>query len=342
MAPTLRTIAERLDVSTMTVSRAIRGESGVGSELKERILRTAREMGYSPEMNHAARCLKLRENSDSRKTLCALIDEEEDSGFYAEIRRGIISGCRALDYEMLTVGYSSAEIPLTVKRMQVDGVIKQLNEKEVRKSPGLSLPIPWVSLLHEVQGADCVLTDNTNGFYQLARYLYEKGHSRIAFIGPDYDLGYQRLDGLRRAASEVGKPLPESRIMLRSYIGGISSAEILIEDLLTRFGGRQKFLKQCSAIMFYNDFLALCSIMQLKKRGIRVPEDISVTGFDGVIPKHKQNDKTRVTSIEIPLKQIGAEAVNLLAMRFANTNPLPRKLMLPGKFIPGTTTRAIK
>ena len=269
--PTMRDIAREVGTSAVTVSKAMAGKTGMSGELRMKILKKASEMGY--EYPHSARTLP-REHLE----IGILIPDKyfEPDSFYAEIYKRLVKKLADLGHfgllELLDPANEAAlALPSLLTTKQVDGLVMlgEPSKAYYRKTAQAGTPTVFLDFYDEQANADAVAGDNTYGTYRLTSHLIRRGHRKIGFVGNikatssimDRFLGYFRAmltNDLRVRREWI---LPD-----REMTGGIIKPE-LPEELPTAF--------VCNC-----DMTARMMIDLLREKGYRVPEDISVTGFD--------------------------------------------------------------
>lgn len=270
---TMRDIAEKLGVSSVTVSKALNDKEGVSADLKLKIKKVAEEMGY--RYNAAARAIK-----DGRSYNIGVIIPERftnaTQSFYLNVYQGL---SKTLDdkgyYGILHILGLDDEKKLVLPRIyterKVDGliVLGQINKSYIKLIQSIDIPVIFMDFYDENIEMDAVITDNFYAAYDLTNHLIQKGHRSIAYVGSldatssiqDRFLGYY-------------KSLLEHRLKRKD--------EYILED-------RDEQGKYCdiqlpklmpSAFVCNCDQVARLLINKLTSLGYRVPEDISVVGFD--------------------------------------------------------------
>lgn len=338
MPLTQKELAKKFNVSQMTISRALRGDEGVTEQLKQSIVAFARERGYTLQTHHEARVLRQRARGQTRinNVFCAIVwqgESDDELSFHGKIQRGIREASRELGTEILLSGHVLDELPLVVTRGQVDGVIRLPGDDDIAAGR-VTCPLPWVSLLYDIPGVDLVGIDNRAGALEVGRHLCSLGHRRIGFIGPSSAFAFERLEGIRAACRESGAEPPLS-LLRRSGLGE-ESTTILLDELLQALGGELSDLHHhFTALVAYNDYMAVSALRYFSRRGLRVPEDLSIAGFDGALPLGFR--QPQVTTAAIPLEDLGGDAVRLLAWRLAHPEAPRRRLFLETRLVPGET-----
>ncbi len=270
--PTMRDIGKKVGVSAVTVSKALAGKTGMSEAVRERILQAAAEMEYSypgAEKTPAPQHLDLG----------ILIPEAffDANSFYASLYKCIVQRLtEAGHYALLELVEREAEEalqkPMLLENRRVKGLILlgQTRKEYYRFIAAQDVPVVFLDFYDEQASADAVVGDNSYGCYRLTSHLIKNGHTRIGFVGNyratssimDRYLGYYR--------AMLGHQLPrrEDWVLMDRDQGNRLLEEIpLPEELPTAF--------VCNC-----DVVARRLMDQLKRKGIRVPEEISVTGYD--------------------------------------------------------------
>ncbi len=278
--PTMREIARAVGTSAVTVSKAIAGKPGMSDELRTKILKTAAEMGY--EYPHSNRVLP-----QGHLEIGILIPDKyfAADSFYAEMYKHLVRKLADRGYfgllELLDPeNERDLILPGLLTAKHVDGLI-MLGEPAkayYRKVAQAGTPVVFLDFYDEQANADAVAGDNAYGTYRLTSHLIRRGHREIGFVGNtkatssimDRFLGYYRAMLVNDLQVREQWILPD-----RGLTGGIVKPA-LPEKLPTAF--------VCNC-----DMTARMMIDLLKENGYRVPEDISVTGFDDY-PAGSEND----------------------------------------------------
>lgn len=274
---TIHDIAEKANVSPSTVSRVLRNSAGVNSKKRDAVLRAVAELDYQP--NIFAQSL-----ASGQSMTVGVLTQNFGSPFYDGILQGILQGLEGTNYwPLFADGRWQAEIEkqslefLLARR--VDGLIiigGQLPEDELQK---FAHQKPMVVVARDLKTLpnSCICIDNFRAGYQVTKYLLDMGHKDIAHITAAVvyqeavDDIKQRLEGYQQALKDAGIPIDE-RLIVEGNLQQ-QSGVLAVEMLLSR--GRP-----FSAIFAANDQMAFGARLALYRRGIRVPEDISIVGFD--------------------------------------------------------------
>lgn len=273
---TINDVAKRAGVSTTTVSHTINGTRKVSEELRERVFRAMEELDYRP--NYLARGLR----SGHTRMICLVVPDIANP-FFAEISRAIEDAGYAKGYSVILANSDSESekeesyVSAFISK-QVDGVIfisAGGNSDTVRTL--LDNKIPVVIADRELQGVetDIVLVDNHWGGYIATKHLIELGHQRIGCItGPSgLTPSSQRIEGYIEALREASLNLPPEYIQTGNF--QFDSGVIAMQRLLA-------LPQPPTAVFACNDMMAFGAIQAARDQHVRIPDDISVVGFDNI------------------------------------------------------------
>jgi LacI family transcriptional regulator len=326
--PTVYDVAERASVSIATVSRVYRNPDSVRAQTRDRVLAAARELGYVPSGN--ARGLASR--STGVLGLCfpdysdPEIDDIDEQTLYAdEITRGMERAARRHGYALL-IAASLADGPRHLVASvagRVDGfaVLAKTIATEDLELLARRQPIVMIAGPREVDHLDHVEVANRDGERELTTHLVvDHGLRRLAFVGGAADSpdAHARFVGFQEALSAAGLPVPEKPVLRGDF---------------TQAGGRTAAIRLLDrgplpqALVFANDQMAVGALDVLEQRGVRVPEDVAVAGFDG-IPLGRVVRPT-LTTVSQPMRRLGETAVDLLIERLSDPDREPRSVLLP-------------
>jgi LacI family transcriptional regulator len=317
---TIRDVAKKAGVSSQTVSRVLNQRPDVAPQTREKVLQAIADLNYRP--SGIARSLRLKSTG-----MIGLIVPDSSNPFFAELGRAIEktafeNGCSVIlcnsdgDLER-----ESFYIEALVSK-QVDGLIIVGANRASRKNPILDGSLPVVVVDRDLNGErfDTVLADNLEGGEKGTSYLISLGHERIAFIaGPSgLPTSAARLRGYRRTLEKHRIPLEKELVILGDfrYQGGYRAMEKLL-----------KLTPPPTAVFAANDMMAVGAIACIRDHYLRVPEDISVLGFDDIPLASFLNPK--LTTISQPRGEMGRMAVTMLMERLQDRNLPARRYVLP-------------
>lgn len=305
MSVTIKDIAKRAKVSHSTVSRALRGSPLISSNTSDRIRETALQLGYLPSA--AARTLKT-----NRSQALGVIIQNVDDPFFGDILQGIEEVAQASGYSLLmaasqgTFERNQAIFQAMVER-RVDGIIICSTPISIEQRQQLArFGVPIVVINNQAAGEYrySIYHDDVDGSRQVTRHLIELGHRKIAYLGNATSgrSTLDRLTGFQQELQAFGISIP------RSYIHHVPGGKP--EEGLSGLSYFLNLPEPPTAIVCYNDMLAIGVLKGLQQAALRVPEDMSVTGFDNILFSAYTNPP--LTTFDQPKHYIGAEAARLV------------------------------
>lgn len=308
MAATLLDVAALAGVSPKTVSRVVNGEPGVSPTTRERVLDAVARAGYAP--NTSARSLRT-----GRSGAIGLAVPELNQPFFAEIADRIAAEARRHDLALVlgvTGERGQGEADFLSRHPELDGTIMYWQGMEPEQITAAAAQRPLV-LLGERQhdGVDRVTMDNERGIGLVVSHLHALGRRRIAVLGTPaagawtHAASRVRAAALRVAMEDRDLPLDERLLVSATEWRRVDGATA-IRTLLAR---RVPF----DAVIAFNDGLALGALHELAAAGVRVPDDVAVTGFDNL--EISRYNSPALTTISPTLSAYGADAVALLHAR---------------------------
>lgn len=329
-APTLEEVAARAGVGRGTASRVLNGSSQVSESARSAVLSAIEELGYIP--NRAARSLVTR-LTDS----VALVVSESDERFFGEpffarIVRGVSSALAETQHQLLlTIAQTPAErarLTNFLTPQHVDGVLL-LSLHGDDPLPGVlesrGLPAVLGGRPAGVEPTSYVDVDNAAGAVLAIEHLLRSGRRRIATIaGPlDMSAGVGRLEGYRRALAAAGHEPDETLVGYGDFSEPTGYDAMLRLLEVAAAGG-------IDAIFAASDPMAIGALRALASRGIKVPDDIAVIGFDDS-PSSRYTSPL-LTSVHQPVEAMGREMVRILVARIKR-EPVDLRVVLPAHLV---------
>lgn len=330
MTISIKDIAKAADVSYSTVSRALNDSPRVRPETKRRIQHLASEMGYLPST--VARSLVTRRTQTMGVVVTTITDL-----FFAEVIYSIEETALKHNYSVILAnsgGEPERELAAmrALRERRVDGIILVSgcsNREDLQAERGLDLPIVIINNVHKEHIGYSVEVDNIGGGRQATQHLLELGHTRIAHIaGPirEWD-GEERQSGYQQALKAWGLPL-DPALTVRGDSrpqGGMQAMQQLLA-----------LASPPSAVFCYNDATALGAMRAAHAAGLRIPEQLSIIGFDDI--DLNPYFEPPLTTIAQPKREMGKKAVqmilNLLAGQEVEDCVLPSQLIVRGSTSP--------
>jgi DNA-binding LacI/PurR family transcriptional regulator len=339
---TITDVARRAGVSIGTVSAVINRKNTVKTETRGAVFEAIKELNYRPQ--GSARTLK---NKSTDRGSIGLLVRELDNPFYMAVASGVRQYASDKGYLVVIAsseGDHAYEEEVTRNFTHTDrkgAIIAPVLEGTAEIEHLFRLKMinfPFV-LLENVKGihANVVSIDNIKAMKKAMAFLIDSGHSKIVhFAGPTHaSHTYERIDGFRRAYSESHFAYSNDMIIPTG-----AHLESGYEKCIEYFQKRHKE-DYPTAIVCYNDQVALGVMAALNEMNIRVPDDISIVGNDD-IPLSRYFP-TPLTTIHAPLVELGRKAAAMLIDNIESPKPLPvQKVVLDAEFIPRESTRALR
>lgn len=311
-------VALKAGVSPSTVSHVLNGKRPISQATRERVLAAIDELGYMPNLN--ARALK-----SSRTGIIGFFAADITEVFVNEIIRGVESVCVPAGDHLLLVSGAEFENDLHralsfLRSRSVDGIIVSYGISQEYGDPGFSsadLPVITINRVLN-RSTPSIMPDNRQGGADAAAHLAERGCKRTVIIGgPENRLAStQRIDGFRRRAEELKLEL----------------AAVLHVDFSDRGGGRamEQLLDEgvCFDGLFCaNDFIAAGAMTVAERRGLRIPKELKVIGFDD--RDFAQFWPTPITTFRQPLFEMGQTSARYLRASLEEGGTIPLSTVLP-------------
>lgn len=300
----MKDIAQRLNVSTMTVSKSLSGKPGVSDAMREKVKKLAVEMGYA---DYSQEILENRKSYNIGVILPKYYTEQHATFYwkiYQEINtKAVEQNCFVLMEIIGEEEENSLELPKLVKEGKVDGLfvlgsmknsyLRLLKEKQ-------KAPVVYIDFYTECIQEDSVISNSFYGTYQITNYLLERGHKEIAFLGTLFSTKSitDRYLGYEKAMMEAGNPMLEEWIIPDRGEERTSYQELALPE------------KMPTAFVCNCDLSASTLVRNLQERGYRIPEDISVVGYDDFLYPGLCN--VGITSYGVDMEQMAAKGVEVM------------------------------
>ncbi len=317
-------IAERLQVSTVTVSKALSGKDGVSDELRAKIQQLAEQMGYQkrstkPEAVQAGYTIGV---VTSQKFI------EKGHSFYWTLYERILFHLAQLGHICILeitseAAEQEAQLPRLVQDGRVDGLIMMGNFPDNYRNTLTISGIPFVILdsFHAKYQQDSVISDGYYGMYTVVHHLLQMGHRRIMFVGTVGATSSitDRYYGYCRALQEAGlQPSDDMVLPDRDANGHFYMPLDSLQQLPTAFA--------CNC-----DSTAYVLLNQLKDRGVRVPQDVSITGFDNFILS--ELTVPSITTYAVDVERMSKESIKQMIRRIQNPHAAAQRIIVSGSLL---------
>ena len=307
--PTMIDVAHLAGVSVATASRTLTGSRPVREPLRERVLEAAAALDYSPNLH--ARALASSEDA----TIAVIVHDSSDP-YFIEILRGVLDRART-DDRMVVVCDTHRDPErefnyvryFRIQRVQAillagsgfeDRDFGARMTSEIRAFERFGGRVALIGR-HNILG-DTVMPANEDGAHVLARDLVSLGHRRIGVISgpPSLTTTHDRMAGFRSGLTESGTALPKRLVRVGDFTSGSGEREMgrLLDEA-----------PDVTAIFALNDVMAIGALRAIRRRGLRVPDDISVVGFDDI--PIAADVCPPLSTVQVPLAKLGKRALEL-------------------------------
>lgn len=323
-------IAERLGISIVSVSKALSGQSGVSEETRERVLTLAKEMEYvplrtKPEKKHVVRSGNIG----------ILVADRffADSTFYSNLYRQVLMACKEYGFSaLLEIVTQDAEknktLPALVRGNKVDGLIfmGEIGRGFLKKAISTGLPYMLLDFYDEDLEADSVTSDNVAGGYRLTSHLIETGRREIGFSGSIHDTSsiMDRFLGYHKALLRAGIPLRLDWVLDDRDENG------LLVPVKLPIRMPKAFLCSC-------DEAAYSLVQQLRNHGYRVPQDVTVVGYDDYY--FAQICEPRLTTYRVNVEDMSKTVVSQLVRKLKGKHATNGNTVISGRLVCRESTK---
>jgi len=317
-------IARKANVSSMTVSRVLNNSGPVAPDTKKLINKIIKEENYQP--NLIARSL-----SQNKTMILGIVVPRTDKIFLddyiAQVLSGITSVALKNDYKILLLPYNKfnnekKDFLSIAKSKLVDGMIllkAKSNDSNLDILAESGFPFVLVNLKKRSKNYNFVDSENIEGVKNAINYLYSKGHRKIAFVAGAMDEtnAQDRMTGYKNTLKKLNIPLNKNYIIYGEFDEKIAYKET--DKLLN-------LKTPPTAIFCSDDYMAIGVMNKIKERGLKVPKDIAIIGFDNI--EIGAYLRPSLTTIKQPMYEIGKSSVEiLLKLMSKNSKPPIRKML---------------
>lgn len=320
MKPTVKDIAAAANVSPATVSNALNNRKGVSDEIKRLVFKVAKDMGYT------------NKSSMERNTIRFVIYKRHgyvvsDTPFFSSLIEGIEKQCRSQGYELLvshvnTYDEDYKEMINSINSDYSSGIILLATEmvtEDLEMFQNVRVPVVLLDNYFKNSIYDSVLINNTDASYKATKYLIENGHTDIGYLHSSVHINnfHFRRQGYEDAMVEHGLKADERYQMCLepTMEGSYRDMKIVLE-------GSNAVLP--TAFYADNDIIAFGAMKALMEKGIRIPDDISIVGFDDMPFCEMTNP--RLTTIKVFKQEMGSIAVRRLMQKMSGNDNIIQKI----------------
>lgn len=313
---TIRDIAREAGVSLATVSRVINHMDNVSDEARERVEAVIKRLGYNP--NNAARSLATKKTN----TIGVIVNNLHDPFFY-DLIKGFEYGSRNTKYNVIFCSVLGGDVDMKERYIKylingiVDGVVLYGSYlSDVKVVDGLRYSnVNYVMIENDIQGLECnkLLIDNYGGAGKAVEYLVSMGHKNIAYICGNLNMrvSVDRLNGYLDTMRKNNLNIADGYVQYST--AGYESGYDIMKNIM-------RLENPPTAVFCNDDAIASKAVLAALDMGVRVPEDVSIMGFDNqrLLPDgYKGPD---ISSVAQPLYDIGRESIEILAKQLDDEN----------------------
>ena len=317
---TIYQVAERADVSIATVSRVLRGTAPVAEATRDRVVDAMAALHFTP--SRLGRSLAERHHAAN-----GIVFPDLSGPYFAEVVLGYEEVAAEVGHSVLilsTHGRKAAREMVLDLAARVDGMVvlgRTVDDEVIADLVRKQLPVVVIAR-DPVDGADSVNAENEGSAHGLGLHLVGHGYRTFAFLGDAESSAdtFQRWEGLQRALRDNGidGPRRPAPCTFDEEGGGAAAT-----DLLRR--------ERPEALVCANDEIALGAIAAAERLGLRVPQDLAVTGWDDVMAA--RHSRPGLTTVQQPMRQLGAWAARRLHERLGGDTSAPRHEVLPTRLL---------
>lgn len=314
MSISAKELATKLNISAATVSMVFNNKPGISPATKAMVLEAAKEFGYEPA--------KKAEESQPNQIIHFIIYKKHgnvvtDTPFFAQIMEGINLQCQKYHCrQQITYVYENPSLQTRLNdiyKLECSGILllaTEMEPKDFKHFEKLNVPIVILDNYFEDIKHDSVLINNTQGAYSATKHLIQNGHKQIGYLHSNIEIGNfkERRDGYYKALSAHQLPVNDN------FISSVTpTSEGAYEDIKRYLDTSPKI---ASAYFADNDIIAVAAMRAFKEAGFKIPEDISIIGFDD-LPICTLTEPA-LTTMSVPKLQLGALAVDRLVNQINN------------------------
>lgn len=325
MAITIDNLSEHLGISVSTVSKALNGYDDVSTATKERVWEAAEQLGYTP--NISAR--NLRRGRTDRIGILINNPIQFLSDYLGDVMSG--ASLAAEQFEQNLILYTKEVLhPDALRRIcrsrEVDGLLLIFDPSTESAQVLTEAKTPFVVFGRRSQnaGVSQISPDNFDGALRLTRHLIEKGHERIGFTTrPNLGMtSIDRFEGYKAGLAEANIKF-DPDLVVETVAGQRDGAEAL--------GQLLELASPPTAFFAFYDLMAADAVELALGRGLSVPDDIAIVGFDGL--RVGGQTRPRLTTVRQPLGQMGQLAIEMLMARINNPDLPPAQKIMPTELL---------
>lgn len=320
----LEEVAKHAGVSTATVSRVLNNIDVVKSSTRTRVLRAVAELKYHPNLH--ARTL-----AGGRNRTLGMIASNLENPFFFDIFRALEAEAHGHGYEIVVANtdYSPEQLVRSVRLMigrRVAGlaaIVSEMDPDLIRELGEAKIPAVFYDVGAARRNISNIRVNYRRGIERIVEYLHDLGHARLAFVGHHSTLG-PTSERERAFVETVSRYAPKAEWRTVADQDGLEGGRQAARELIES-GFRP------TAIICVNDFMAVGVLRELRDHGLRIPEEVSVTGFDNI--RLSEFCHPALTTVHIPRDRIGRLVFETLVPESAKGKPPGREVLIDPEFV---------
>lgn len=334
----IKDIAAKCGLSVSTISKALNGYTDISRETKQKVIKAAEECGYLP--NSMARALKTNRTHN----IGVLFADEARSGLKQEYFAAVLDAFKVeAERKSYDITFISHNMNLNTRPMSFvehcryrnfDGICiacVDFQNPEVLELVNSDFPV--VTIDHIFNNHASINSANVANMSELVHYIHGMGHRRIAYVhGRKSAVTEQRLTSFCRTLQDLGTAVRPEYLVLSAY-HDTQATKSAVEQLL-------RLPERPTCILMPDDYAALGGIEAIENAGLRIPEDISIAGYDGI--PLSQMLQPKLTTIRQDTDRMGLEAAKRLIEQIENPlTTIVESLTVAGTLLPGKSVKRL-
>lgn len=320
MGVKVKDLAKMLNLSPSTVSLVLNNRPGISEATRNRVKDAVRELGYEE-------LLTVQDTEEKKTILFAVYRKHGEtvsgtsyfSQLFSEIIEGVEYQARAKGFDLMISYMDKLDFRQEAARIrgtQAEGIVllaTEMEEDQIKEFLDIPTPVVILDNYIEQQSYDCVTMNNELGVYEAVSYLASCGHTDIGYLHIVCNANnfMERYYGYMRAMERLHLPVRRENVFEIETTGG----DAVYEELKRKLSMRNELP---TAFFADNDIVAICAIRVFRELGYRIPEDVSIIGFDNMALSEMMDPP--LTTIQIPKRTMGMAAVNAIIERMREEN----------------------
>lgn len=344
---TMDEIAKRVGVSKYAISKALSGKSGVSEQTRDKILQIANELGYfnqprvTKKYGRSNKPSSTSERLDKRSIMILIPNirlQSIESFYWGHIVDGIVEELKKNELSMIiATEYPADNVSSLINIQELLGIIivGTISTPMLIATSQLGLPLVIIDHEDRAISTDTLFVDNQEGTTRLTEYLLHTGHTHIQFVGDiEFARSFkERWYGVRNTLEQHEVSIHQNNELLHVNSLEISQTK---EQILSYLKENWNPYHTGSALVCANDDIAIAALQAAKTLNIRVPEMLSITGFDNI--GASELSEPPLTTVHVNKEALGRRAVEILLRRYRNPGAAKEKILMTTELILRSST----